>query len=167
LSTFVTLGNPTQAFHRLLDAVAEVRAELPAPITVQHGSTPFSVPGCIAREYVDREEFAQLLAKARIFIAHAGAGGTLEAIRCGKLPIIMARLRKYREHIDDHQLQLTEALASEGRVLVISNAAELRAAIPVALQRQQKPISSTEPPLIGMLRQVLQTADDRLRSRRS
>jgi UDP-N-acetylglucosamine transferase subunit ALG13 len=167
VSTFVTVGNPTQAFCRLLDAVAEVQSELPTPITVQHGSTPFSATGCIAREYVDREEFAELLAKSSIFIAHAGAGCILEAIRAGKLPIVMARLRKHREHIDDHQLQLTEALESEGRVIVISSAADLRAAIPVALQRQQNPAPTvTEPPLVGMVRDVLRAAQDRLRARR-
>ncbi len=166
MSTFVTVGNPTQAFRRLLDAVVEVRADLPAPITVQHGSTPFSADGCMARDYVGREEFGDLLVSSSIFIAHAGAGCLLEAIRAGKLPIVMARLRRYQEHIDDHQLQLSAALEDEGRVIVVSNAAELRAAIPLALRHQHAPTpSAAEPPLVGMVRDVLRSAEGRLRSR--
>ena len=41
MSTFVTIGNGTQSFHRLLEAVREVIDDLPQPVVIQTGRTPF------------------------------------------------------------------------------------------------------------------------------
>ncbi|MBN4054814.1 hypothetical protein JYT87_03805, partial [Nitrospira defluvii] len=37
--------------------------------------------------------------------------------RLGKTPIVMPRRKKYGEHINDHQVQLVQALAAEGRII--------------------------------------------------
>ena len=41
-----------------------------------------------------------------ILITHGGAGTVIDAVKRGKRTIVVPRLSKYREHIDDHQMEL-------------------------------------------------------------
>ena len=41
-----------------------------------------------------------------ILITHGGAGTVIDAVKRGKRTIVVPRLSKYREHVDDHQMEL-------------------------------------------------------------
>jgi UDP-N-acetylglucosamine transferase subunit ALG13 len=145
VSTFVSVGNATQPFRRLLDEVARLAAVLPQPVVVQHGATPFQADACRALPFVDMNEFERLVASAELLILHAGAGSVIHAVRAGKVPVVMPRRALYGEHIDDHQIEFARALAAAGRVVVADDAAQLRDAVQRALllQREMGKVSST------------------------
>jgi UDP-N-acetylglucosamine transferase subunit ALG13 len=63
------------------------------------------------------DEFNNLLKKADIIITHGGVGSILNAIKLGKKVIAVPRLKKYDEHINDHQLQVIEKMTKEGYIL--------------------------------------------------
>ena len=58
---------------------------------------------------------------------------------------MMPRRAKYREHVDDHQLEGAQALAADGRIILILESSELPAAIEKARTLMSQP--STRPPL--------------------
>ncbi|MFH1635548.1 MAG: hypothetical protein ABIG63_16275, partial [Chloroflexota bacterium] len=72
--TFVSVGNATQPFNRLLDQVLRIASTLPQPVVVQHGSSTFRGAGCIPRQFMEMEEFGQFVSEAELLILHAGAG---------------------------------------------------------------------------------------------
>ena len=129
MSTFVTLGNGTQPFGRLLAAVTEAYDLLPRPVIVQHGNTPYSGPGDRVVAFLPMDEFARILEGAELVIAHGGAGTILHALSAGKTPLVMPRRAVHREIVDDHQLELTAALEEAGRIVVAHDAAALAAAV--------------------------------------
>ena len=47
-----------------------------------------------------------------ILITHGGAGTMVDAAKRGKRTVAVPRLARYGEHVDDHQLELTEQLHS-------------------------------------------------------
>src|SRR5690242_15296157 len=104
VSTFVSLGNATQSFRRLTDAVMKIAFLLPQPLVVQHGNTVFQGAGHNAKPFMSMEEFDRLVCQADLLIMHAGAGSVIHAIQAGKVAVVMPRLAKYGEIIDDHQL---------------------------------------------------------------
>jgi UDP-N-acetylglucosamine transferase subunit ALG13 len=69
------------------------------------------------------------LEEAEIVVTHGGSGALLDALTLGHRPIVMPRLRRYQEHVNDHQVELCEALASEGRAVVVQDSASLVRAI--------------------------------------
>lgn len=75
-----------------------------------------------ARASVPHAELSAAVARADVVIAHAGTGAALTAIEAGKCPILVPRLARYNEHIDDHQLQIAAELHRRG--LAISTPAE-------------------------------------------
>lgn len=138
MSTFVSVGNATQPFLRLLDAVAKLVPELPPPVIVQHGVAPFYAQGCRAVPFVGMDDFESLIIEAELLILHAGAGSVLNALRAGKVPVVMPRRVCYGEHVDDHQLEFAQALAETGRVMVAGEPEHLAAAVRCALSLQSE-----------------------------
>ena len=160
MSTFVAVGNGTQSFRRLLDAVAAISKRLPQPVVVQHGVADFAHSGCELHAYVDREEFGRLLASARLVICHAGSGCVIEALRAGRIPVVMPRRKAHGEVVDDHQVEFARLLAEAGRVVVVEGAEQIEQAAARALQMQaDRRDASSEPPLVAALRAVLREAE--------
>ena len=136
MSTFVSVGNATQPFCRLLEAVARLTSVLPLPVVVQHGVAPFYAQDCRAVPFVGMEEFESLVVKAELLIMHAGAGSVMHALRSGKVPVVMPRRARYDEHVDDHQMEFAQALAETGRIVVAENQEQLADAVRRALSLQ-------------------------------
>src|SRR5678809_1427076 len=96
---------------------------------------------------------------ADILICHAGNGTLMHALRHGKVPVVMPRMRKYAEHIDDHQMDLVELLSEENRIIPAYEVSQLPAAIEEAWRRGTNVAERPEPPLIAMIRADLHYLD--------
>jgi UDP-N-acetylglucosamine transferase subunit ALG13 len=143
LSTFVTVGNATQPFDRLLRAVADVSGDLPHPIVVQRGRSTVSHEDWKYVDFFPMDEFEKLIDHSSLLIMHAGAGSVINAVRAGRLPIVMPRRAAYGEHVDDHQLEFAIALESTNYVLIARDSGELRSAVPNALACRDRRASAS------------------------
>lgn len=105
---FITLGSQKFQFDRLLKAVDEQVAEgkIKDDIFAQIGASEYKPKNFKYRNFLNREEFAEWQNKCDIVISHGGTGAIIGAIKKGKKVIAVPRLKKYGEHVDDHQLQL-------------------------------------------------------------
>lgn len=157
MTTFVSVGNATQPFHRLIAAVSRIASTLPQPVVVQHGNTPWpGVTGCNAKPFVEMGEFERLVMQAELLILHAGAGSVIHALRAGKIPVVMPRLEKYGEVVDDHQRELSHALAEAGKIIVAEEPDDLPRAVAEAMKRQkQNQPMVAESPMAVLVREKL------------
>lgn len=129
---FATCGSSPFRFDRMIEALAALPA---ASLHVQHGPAD---PPCCAAAYPDLT-FAALIEELRtadVVISHAGVGSILCAVHAGHTPIVFPRLKRYSEHVDDHQVELAEALAERGVVVIAHNGDELVSAIDVLPPRR-------------------------------
>jgi len=149
---FVTVGNARQEFSRLVravDAMCGSGAFGEEPVVVQRGHTGGeSLAHCRSVDFLPLDEFDRHLREASLVVCHGGTT-QLSAIRLGKVPIVMPRRRKFGEHVNDHQVQLVEALAAEGLVVPAYEPEDLAAAISEARQRSGQPV-----PTCAMVRLV-------------
>lgn len=149
---FVTVGNGKQGFARLLAAVDVLTGEgffQSEPVLLQIGHTEHFRPRhCDWRTFLNREEFGRTLSGAALVICHGGMT-QLEAVRMGKLPVVMPRRHRYGEHVNDHQIELTETLAAGGYVVSAHEPDDLPAAIRAARSRQPK--AFTPSPMIDLV----------------
>lgn len=127
--TFVSIGNGTQSFRRLLDAVRAIAPSLPQPVVVQHGRTPFArEPGIESFDFTDEAGFRSRLAACDLFITHGGGGSVFTAIRMGKKPVVAPRRQAEDEIVDDHQMYMAEELARLGKIEPVYDMADLLSA---------------------------------------
>jgi UDP-N-acetylglucosamine transferase subunit ALG13 len=134
--TFVLVGNVRRPFKRLLNAVATKAIALPQPVIVQHGHTPFASDICRAAPFFEMSEFETLIARSELIVGHAGVGGIFQALRFGKVPVVVPRRADLGEHIDDHQVSLARALSNTDRLVVVEDAAALLTGTGEAIARQ-------------------------------
>lgn len=111
---FVTVGTHGQPFERLLAAVAELSD--PDRVCLQYGpgKRPEGIERAVA--FMSFAEMEENFAAADVVVTHAGVGSILCARRAGHLPIVVPRYRELGEHVDDHQVELTRALAERDEV---------------------------------------------------
>ncbi len=138
MTTFVSVGNATQPFTRLLGSVLDMASKLPQPVVVQHGNSPFAGTGCISLPFVDMAGFSSYIAGAELLILHAGAGSVIHAVKAGKIPVVMPRRAQYGEIVDDHQVEFVRALSAINKVVVAEEPDQLWAAVERALALQKK-----------------------------
>lgn len=86
----------------------------------QSGLADVSAYGIEGRASVPHHELQQAVADADVVIAHSGTGAAITAIEGGRMPILVPRLAKYGEHIDDHQLQIARELDRRGLAIAAS-----------------------------------------------
>ena len=120
---FVTLGTQDKQFVRLIEAVNKVNTD--ELIIAQVGSTNCSKlklrNNIKIYDYLSDEEFDKYMKEARIVITHAGVGTIINGLKNNKKMIVAARLRKYKERVNDHQLQILDNFSKEGYIIPLRN----------------------------------------------
>jgi UDP-N-acetylglucosamine transferase subunit ALG13 len=152
---FVTVGASPRPFGRMLRAVAMLPGE---QLFVQHGPG-MPPPGTSkAVDFLSFAEMAHAMASAEVVISHAGAGSIICALSAGHTPLVMPRLARYSETVDDHQLELARALEAQGRVVVLWHPDQVVEAVASAPPRRT-PELAPELPLHRALRRALHGVD--------
>lgn len=119
---FVTVGTNEAPFDRLLEALPRRRG---AELFVQHGPSRVRPPGARCVESLPYEDVLDAMHSADVVVTHAGVGSILTALAAGKRPVVMPRLRRYGEAVDDHQLAFARHLGPTGLVRVVEDASAL------------------------------------------
>lgn len=122
---FVTLGSQKFQFNRLLQKLDELVSQgiIKDEMFAQVGYSDYQPKKYQYKDFLNREEFSDMEAKADIVITHGGTGAIIGAVKKGKKVIAVPRLAKYGEHVDDHQVQLLEQFDGMG---IIEACYELR-----------------------------------------
>lgn len=122
---FATVGTHRVPFPRMLSALSEVDDE----VVVQYGCSPRPSGFAWAEPYMPHDVVLALLERARGVVTHAGVGSVLCALEAGHTPVVVPRMAKLGEHVDDHQSELARALEARGDVVVLWDASGLADAL--------------------------------------
>jgi UDP-N-acetylglucosamine transferase subunit ALG13 len=148
---FVTVGSSDKPFPRLLEALRVLPLD---ELVIQHGPSEPPPGARLAVPFMSFNEIVEYMSRAEFVISHAGAGSILCALRAGHTPIVMPRLGRFGETVDDHQVDFARALAEVGKVVVAWETPELAAAIAAASPRRVVRVQS-ELPLHAAVRAAL------------
>lgn len=155
---FVTVGNAHQGFLRLLEAVDRVAGEGGfggTSVFIQSGHNPgFRPRHCEAMPFVSMDDFERRMKEADLIVCHGGCT-QLQAVALGKTPVVMPRRQQYGEHVNDHQVQLVEALAAEGYVVPAREPQDLTHAVREARRRQLAPRALPPTPMLDLVGRVV------------
>lgn len=122
---FVTVGTLQYPFDRLLRALDDVDEEL----IVQGGSSTYRPEGATWLDFVEYPELVGYMRQARVVVSHAGVGSAMTAVSAGKRPLVVPRLKRHGEAVDDHQVAFARRLADKGLAVLVEDPASLGAAL--------------------------------------
>ena len=72
-------------------------------------------------DFVNPSDMKDYIKKSKYIITHGGVGSILDSLKCNKKVIAVARLSKYKEHTNDHQLQIIDEFTKLGYIIDGSN----------------------------------------------
>ena len=123
---FVTVGSMIP-FDRLIKALdtAVGKGLVDEELFAQIGDTEYNPRHIRFVDVLDRETYIGQFRSAKAIISHAGMGTIAMADRYKKPLLVFPRFKKYREHVNDHQVQTAKAFAKEGHFLIATNSNEL------------------------------------------
>ncbi len=127
----ITLGTQDKEFTRILKKVDELitKKVIKEEIIVQAGYTKYQSKNMKIFDYVSKKDLEQYIKNARFIITHAGVGTIFDCLKQNKKIIAVPRLAKYKEHSNDHQLQIVEEFSKEGFIIPVYEMTELEDAI--------------------------------------
>ena len=128
---FVTLGSQKFQFNRLLmelDKLVEEK-KISNDIFAQIGYSDYKPKNYEFKEFLDREQFAEIMERCEIVITHGGTGAIVGAVKREKKVIAVPRLSKFGEHVDDHQLQIIDQFTDMNFIVGVKDTNEIYEAL--------------------------------------
>lgn len=128
---FVCLGTQDKPFDRLLKMVEEAIEEgaIQEEVIAQIGTTKYQGNKIKTFQFCDSEQMDQYIQEASLVITHGGTGSIIGALKAGKKVIAVSRLQKYKEHTNDHQLQIISQFTQTGYILECKDGEKLSSVI--------------------------------------
>jgi UDP-N-acetylglucosamine transferase subunit ALG13 len=86
-------------------------------VIVQSGSTQFRSDKMEIIPFMKSSELDKLYDEANLIITHGGTASIIKGVKKNKKVVAVARLKKYKEHIDDHQIQVIGEFSKAGYII--------------------------------------------------
>ena len=127
----VLLGTQNNSFYRLLEEIDKniENGNIQDKVVVQAGFTKYESNNMQIFDMIPQEELDDLLKEADLVITHGGVGSIMSAVKLGKKVIAVPRLKKYGEHVNDHQLEIINTFKKQGIIIGLNSVDELAKAL--------------------------------------
>jgi len=154
---YATVGTMYLDFPRLIQAMDAIARDTGERVVLQRGMGSTIPAHCEHFDFKPRDEILALQGEARVIVCHGGIGSVMDALQAAKPLLIVPRRKHLREHNDDHQLDIAQAIDRRGWGKAVLDIAELPAlcAGPPPAKRGYKPDSER---LIDFVRKAITEA---------
>lgn len=125
---FVTVGTHEQPFNRLIECVDDLKKNgiIDEDVVMQTGYSTHEPRYCQWKKLFSYQEMLKLVDEARIVITHGGPSSFILPLQIGKTPIVIPRKHEFNEHVNDHQLSFSKAVAERmGTIIVVDKIEKL------------------------------------------
>lgn len=89
------------------------------------------------RRYLSGDELTAAMDAASAVVCHGGPSTIMGARAAGHLPVVVPRLRRNGEHVDDHQVRFTRWMAERGDIALARSESELHQLLDRALRHPE------------------------------
>lgn len=154
---FVAVGTQKFQFNRLIKAVDDYVAISGEKAFGQIGKSAYIPKNYEYKEFLSKEEFAENLIQCDIVITHSGVATIIESLKLGKPVIVIPRLKKYGEHVDDHQIQIAESFDENGLVSMCLDLEKLGDALGIVKNKKFKQYTSQRLKMIRTIEEYIES----------
>lgn len=132
---FITVGTQKFQMNRLLkelDKCIESKG-IDEEVFAQIGNSTYVPKYYKYCKFLNKEEFDHMIEKCDLLITHSGVATIISGLKFQKPIIVVPRLEKYKEHVDDHQVQIADSFQELNYILKCENMNQL----PELIQKAQ------------------------------
>lgn len=121
---FVTVGTHEQPFNRLVECIDNLKKGnvIQDDIIIQTGYSTYEPKYCKWQKLYPYQQMLKWVKEARIVITHGGPSSFIMPLQIGKIPIVVPRRHEFNEHVNDHQVSFSKAVAQRmGTIIVVDD----------------------------------------------
>ncbi|WP_258922022.1 glycosyltransferase [Heyndrickxia coagulans] len=140
---FVVLGTQRFPMNRVIDKIdnlIETGFLNKNKIVIQNGHSKNS-KYAVNLGMIDESAFNNYIKNSDIVITHGGTSSIIKALRNNKKTIIIPRRADLREHVDNHQFEISDMFKNNGYAEVVLDIEDLKEAIINIEQKEYKKLS--------------------------
>lgn len=126
---FVTVGTHEQSFNRLVEYIDKIKGDnsLKDEVIMQTGYSTYEPKYCEWSKLYPYQQMVDIVEKADIVITHGGPSSFIMPLQVGKIPIVVPRQFKFNEHVNNHQVEFSKAVAErQGNIIVVEDINHLK-----------------------------------------
>ncbi len=159
LLIFVTVGTQDVPFDRLIKAVEKEieKGTIKEEVIVQCGCTKIVSDKMKIVKYLSIDEFTEYIKKANLVIAHGGVGTIMDILKYNKVGIVCPRLSKYKEHGNDHQIEIVKKFSDLGYIIPLNNPESLESALKKAKNFKPQKYKSNTKNMVNLIENFIDT----------
>lgn len=121
---FVTVGTHEQSFNRLIKKIDELKEDgtIQDDVIIQTGFSTYEPKNCQWSKMIPFQQMVKNVEDARIVITHGGPASFIMPLQIKKIPIVVPRLHRFDEHINDHQVEFARNVANRmGTIILVED----------------------------------------------
>lgn len=123
---FVTVGTHEQPFNRLVEYMDKWASGHDEDVVIQIGFSTYEPKKATWSKLYPYKKMIDLVADARVVITHGGPSSFIMPLQIGKIPIVVPRRHEFDEHVNDHQVAFSNAVAErQGNIIVVEDIEKL------------------------------------------
>lgn len=156
---FVAVGTQKFPFNRLLKAVDELieQGRLEEEVFAQVGHSDYVPRNYAYKDFLSKEEFQSCIERCDLLITHSGVATIIAGLKLRKPAVVVPRLARFGEHVDDHQFQIAENFSSKNMLLMCREEDDLAELVKEARTRTFVGYASQRDRVIRTVREYLDT----------
>lgn len=119
---FVTVGTHEQPFNRLVEYMDHWAETHDEEVVIQTGFSTYEPKKATWSKLYPYKRMVELVDEARIVITHGGPSSFIMPLQIGKVPIVVPRKHEFDEHVNNHQVAFSKAVAErQGNIIVVED----------------------------------------------
>lgn len=117
---FIAVGTQKFQFNRLLMLLDDwiETSGYKGEVYAQIGNSDYLPKHYNYSRFLEKAEFQNYIRRCDFMITHSGVATIIAGLNMNKPVIVVPRLKKYGEHVDDHQLQIAKNFSEQNYVLM-------------------------------------------------
>lgn len=118
---FVTVGTHEQPFNRLIKKIDELvrDGKIKDEVFMQIGYSTYIPKYVKWQKVIGYEQMNDFINNSDVVITHGGPSTYMKVLQIGKRPIVVPRQKNFDEHINDHQIFVSNQVKKKGYPLII------------------------------------------------
>lgn len=154
---FIALGTQKFQMNRLLKMVDQLceSGAITETVFAQKGASDYQPKFYLSEDFLDSERFQQKIEQCDLLITHGGVATIISGLKMKKPVVVVPRLAKYGEHIDDHQVEIAEAFSQKHYLMIFNEGDTLENVIQMAREEKFEPYISHRSQVLDAVRASL------------
>lgn len=156
---YVAVGTQKFPFNRLLSMVDKMIADgmIDEEVFAQIGHSDYLPKYYKFKKFLSKDEFDNYVKRCDLLITHSGVATIIAGLKHNKPVIVVPRLAKYGEHVDDHQVQIAESFSEQNLIMMCDENCNLEKMVNQAKEHSFSKYESQRELIVKTIRDYLAT----------